>query len=120
MATTHNAVIIDGIANGTISKGQFCKYASGGWVACSAITDIAEGVAFTDATAGNAVAMQVGGKVKYLAGAAISDGALIAPKADGSGQTAVSTQYARLKACGAGVSTGYAEAYWYSANVVTP
>jgi hypothetical protein len=117
---TSNPVLIDGIANGTISKGQFCKYASGGWVACSAITDQCDGIAYTDAVAGGAVSMQVGGLVTYLSGGTIADGAKIGPKADGSGQTAVTTQYPRLKAIGASVSGAYAKALWHDDNVVTP
>lgn len=116
---TSTPVLIDGPANGTISKGQFVKYASGGFVACTAITDRCEGIAYSDAVAGGSVAVQIGGKVSFLAGAAnIADGALIATTAAGLGQTAVSTQYPRLKAYGATVATAYGEALWYDDNVV--
>lgn len=109
---THNPELVDGVANGTISKGQFLRYASGGWVACSAITDKAQGVAFSDAVAAGAVVVQVGGKVKFLAAANIADGANVAPTAAGLGQTAVSTQFPRLQALGAVLANAYGEGLW--------
>lgn len=121
MAQGADPILIDGIANGTISKGQFVKYAAGGWVACSAITDKSEGVAYNDAVAGGAVAVQVGKKVAYKCGAApIADGALIGPTADALGQTAVTTQYPRLKAYGACAANAFGVALWYDDNVVLP
>jgi hypothetical protein len=118
---TNTPYLIDGVANGTISKGQFCKYASGGWVACSAITDQCDGIAYSDAVAGGGVAMQVGGKVTFLCGGTgIADGAKIGPTAGGLGQTAVTTQYPRLKAYGAVAANAYGEALWHDDNVVTP
>lgn len=112
---TQNAIVIDGIANGTISKGQFLKYASGGWVACSAITDPCQGIAFGDAVAGGAVGVQVGGIVQYLvAGADVADGAKIGPSTGGAGQTAVTTQFPRIQAYGAGKAGGYARGLWIS------
>lgn len=119
--TTHNSHLVDGVANGVISKGQFVKYAAGGWVACSAITDVCDGVAFSDAVAAGAVCIQQGGKVTYLVGAAnIADGALIGTSAAGVGQTAVSTQFPRLRAAGAALATAYGEAYWVSDMTVVP
>lgn len=116
---TFNPVLIDGIANGTISKGQFVKYASGGYVACSAITDKASGVAFSDAVAAGAVAVQIGGKVAFKCGAVgIADGAQVATMANGLGQTAVSTQYPRLQCIGAVAATAWGEGYWIDDNVV--
>lgn len=116
---TFNPTLIDGIANGSISKGQFVKYAAGGYVACSAITDKSEGVAFSDASAGGAVCVQIGGKVAFLCGAApIADGAQVATTAAGLGQTAVSTQYPRLKACGAVAANAQGEGIWVDDNVV--
>jgi hypothetical protein len=118
---TGNPQIIDGLANGTISKGQFLKYASGGYVACSAITDQCDGIAYNDAVAGGAVAVQIGGKVIFLCGGTgIADGAKIGPTAGGLGQTAVSTQYPRLKCYGAVAANAYGEALWHDDNVVTP
>lgn len=118
---TFNPQIVDGIANGTIAKGQFLKYASGGWIACSGITDKSSAVAFSDAVAGGAVAIQIGGKVIFLCGAAgIADGAYIATTAAGLGQTAVTTQYARLQAIGAVAAGAWGEGYWTDDNVVLP
>lgn len=119
--STHNPTLQDGLANGTISKGQFLKYASGGWVACSAITDVCEGIAFSDAVAGSAVCVQTGGKVSYLVGGSdIADGAKIGPSTGGAGQTAVTTQYPRLQAYGAGKAGGYAEGIWITDMTVVP
>jgi hypothetical protein len=119
--STSTPYIIDGVANGTISKGQFLKYASGGWVVCSAITDQCDGIAYSDAVATGAVAVQVGGKVTFLCGGSnIADGAKIGPTAGALGQTAVSTQYPRLKALGATLANAYGEALWHDDNVVTP
>jgi len=116
---TGNPVLIDGIANGTISKGQFVKYAAGGYVACSATTDKSDGVAYNDAVAGGAVAVQIGGKVVYLCGGTgIADAAQIGPTAGGLGQTAVTTQYPRLKAYGACAANAFGEALWVDDNVV--
>lgn len=113
--STYNAQFIDGLANGTISKGQFLKYASGGWVACSAITDPCQGIAFNDAVAGGPVAVQIGGLVKYLVGGSdIADGAKIGPSTGGAGQTAVTTQFPRLQAYGIGKAGAYAEGLWIS------
>lgn len=118
---TFNPTIVDGAANGTISKGQFLKYAAGGWVACTAITDKASGVAFSDAVAGGTVAVQIGGKVAFLCGAAgVADGGYVATTAAGLGQTAVSTQYARLQALGAIAAGAQGEGIWTDDNVVLP
>lgn len=118
---TSDPLLIDGLANGTISKGQFLKYASGGWIACSGLTDICEGIAYSDAVVGGSVAVQVGKKVTYLVGAvSIADGAKVATTAAGLGQTAVSTQFPRLKAYGAGAANAYAEALWWDDSVVLP
>lgn len=112
--STHNAMIIDGVANGAIVKGQFVKYAAGGWVACSSQGERADGVAFSDASgAGAAVAVQIGGLVKYKVGASpISDAAKITTGATGLGETAGAGDYTRLKAIGAGAAGAYAEALW--------
>lgn len=111
--STHNAEIIDGVANGTISKGQQVKYASGGWVACDTAGERADGVAFSDAVSGGAVAIQVGRIVKYLVGASnIADGAEITTTNGGLGVTATTGDIVRLKAKGAGAAGAYAEAYW--------
>jgi len=113
---THSSHLIDGPANGTISKGQFLKYASGGWVACSGTTDLCTGVAFNDAVQGGVVCVQIGGKVIFLngAGGTIADGAKVAPTAGGLGQTAVTTQFPRLQALGAVAANAYGEGLWIS------
>jgi len=113
--STHSAIIRDGVANGTISKGQFLKYASGGWVACSAITDKCAGIAFSDSVQGSPVSVQIGGLVKYLVGGSdIADGANVGPSTGGAGQTAVTTQFPRLQAYGIGKAGSYAEGLWIS------
>ena len=116
---TCNPVLIDGIANGPISKGQFVKYAAGGYVACSAITDKADGVAYSDAVAGGSVCIQKGGRCLFLCGAApIVDGAIVAPTAAGLGQTGVVTQFPRLRAYGAVAAGAYGAGEWIDDNVV--
>jgi hypothetical protein len=115
---THNPQLIDGVANGTISKGQLLKYASGGWVACSVAGEHADGIAFSDSSAGLAVSVQVGGLVKVLAGNAnIADGASITTTSGGLGVTAVSGDYIRGKAHGAILAGAYGEALWYDGYV---
>jgi len=119
--STHNPQLIDGTANGTISKGQLVKYLSGGWVACSSAGELADGVAFNDAVTGGAVAVQIGGKVKYLCGASpIADGAKITTTAGGLGITAATGNLPRLKALGACAATAYGEAIWESDVTVLP
>lgn len=110
---TNNPILRDGIANGTISKGQLVKYASGGWVACSTLGERADGIAFEDATAGDAFSVQIGGLVEYKVGAAgIADGDALTADANGLGITAVATNVVRLKAKGAASAGAYAQAYW--------
>lgn len=62
-------------------------------VAVAAITDIPAGVLYDTAIAGKAVPLAIGGIVKCVAGATIAAGAPVATKADGTLQTAVTTQY---------------------------
>lgn len=116
--STFNAHLVDGTANGTISKGQFVKYASGGWVACSSLGERSDGVALSDASAGQAVCIQVGGTVKFkCGGTGISDGGLVTTTAGGLGITAVSTNVIRLKARGAVAANAVGEAVWIDAYV---
>lgn len=119
---THNPQLIDGVANGVINKGQLVKYLAGGWVACSVAGELADGVAFSDASgAGVALAIQIGGKVKYLCGAAgIADGAKITTTAAGLGVTAATGNLPRLKAYGACAANAYGEAIWESDVTVLP
>jgi hypothetical protein len=67
--------------------------ANGNVIAIAAITDVPFGILQDVAVAGRAVPVAVGGIVKCKAGASIAAGAPVAVKADGSLQTAVSTQY---------------------------
>lgn len=116
--STHNATLVDGVASETISKGQFVKYASGGWDACDTAGEHADGVAFGDAAANEAFAIQVGQIVKYKAGAnAISDGASLTTDANGLADTATTGDYVRLKAKGACAAGAYGEAYWFDGYV---
>jgi len=121
MATHNSQDLVDGVANGTISKGQFVKYASGGWVACSSAGELADGIAFSDAVATAAVCVQIGGKVIYLCGGTgIADGAKITTTAGGLGVTAATTNLPRLKALGACAANAYGEALWESDVTVLP
>ena len=66
---------------------------NGDVVLCSAITDVTFGILQDLATAGHAVPVAVGGICKAKAGATIAAGAPVACKADGTLQTAATTQY---------------------------
>jgi hypothetical protein len=67
--------------------------ANGAVVLCSAITDVTFGILQDVAVAGKAVPVAVGGICKAKAGATIAAGAPVATKADGTLQTAATTQY---------------------------
>jgi hypothetical protein len=63
---------------------------------CSAITDKAIGILQNDPdAAGEDAVVAIAGTSKLYGGAGFAYGVNIAPKADGRGQTAVATQYAR-------------------------
>jgi Uncharacterized conserved protein (DUF2190) len=62
-------------------------------VLVTAITDLPIGILQDISTTGHAVPVAVGGIVKAKAGATIAAGAQVAVKADGTLQTAVTTQY---------------------------
>lgn len=97
-----NTQIIPGIANGTVSKGQLVKYAAGGWVACSAQGEKADGVAFNDATAGKALAIQVAGLITYkCGGTGVADGVNLTTTAGGLAELAASADNVHMKAIGA-------------------
>lgn len=66
---------------------------NGNIVAIAAITDLPFGILQDTAVSGRAVPVAVGGIVKCKAGAAIAAGAPVAVKADGTLQTAATTQY---------------------------
>jgi hypothetical protein len=75
--------------------------------AANAVTDKAIGVLQNDPNAAGAEAtVAIGGTTKLVAGGSITAGALVAPKADGRGQTAVATQYARAIALETSVNDG--------------
>ena len=116
--STHNAEIIDGVANGTVSKGQFVKYASGGWVACDAAGEMADGIAFSDAVDDGPIAVQVGKIVQYKCGGTqIADGANITPTSGGLGVTATTGDYVRGKAYGACAANAYGRMLWFDGYV---
>ncbi len=109
----HNAQIIDGIANGTISKGQMLEFAAGGWTACNAQGEACDGVAFSDAESGDAVAVQVSGIVMYKCGAVgLADGAKITTGAAGLAEVGASGDVVRMKAIGATAAGAYGIALW--------
>lgn len=111
---TFNPDLVDGVASETIVKGQFVKYASGGWDACDTAGEQAHGIAFSDADSGDALCVQVGKLCVYKVGAAnIADGADIAVDANGLGITAVTGDYVRAKAIGAAVAGAYGTALWF-------
>lgn len=115
---THNPILIDGIAHEAVVKGKLVKRVAGGWDLCDTAGEHADGVAFGDAAAGEAFAIQVGGKVKYLVGGSnISDGAQITTTSAGVGVTAVTGDYVRMIADGAGAAGAYAEATWFDGYV---
>lgn len=67
--------------------------ASGNLVAIAAITDAPYGILYDTAVSGRAVPVAIGGIAKCKAGATIAAGAPVAVKADGTLQTAATTQY---------------------------
>lgn len=67
--------------------------ANGNVVAIAAITDIPAGILYDTAASGRVVPIAIGGLCKAVAGATIAAGAPVAVKADGTLQTAVTTQY---------------------------
>lgn len=111
--SNHNAQIIDGIAAGAIAKGKMLEFGAGGWSVCNAQGEACDGIAFSDAAAGEAVAVQVGGLVKYLNGAvALADGAKITTGAAGLAEVAAVGDVVRLKAVGACAAGAYGMALW--------
>lgn len=66
--------------------------ANGNVVAVSAITDVPFGILYDTAASGRVVPVAVGGIAKAKAGAIIAAGAPVAVKADGTLQTAATTQ----------------------------
>ena len=98
-------------ASGAVTKNRFVKLAANQQIqAVAAVTDQALGVqsvdiSATEATSGKTGHVTVLGVAWVEAAAAITQGAFVAPSANGRAQTAVSTQFAMgiaLKAAGAG------------------
>lgn len=118
--STHNAQLVDGLAAAAITKGQFLKFGAAGWTPCTVLGERSDGVAMSDAAAaGDAVAVQVGGSVKFKCGAVgIADGGIVTTSAAGLGITAVATNIARLKAKGAVAANAVGEAAWVDAYAV--
>lgn len=115
---THNAQVVDIDASETISRGQFVKYASGGLDACDTAGEKSDGVAFNDASSGEACGVQVGGIVKVKVGSnAVSDGAELTPDANGLADTATSGDYVRCKALEAGAAGALIKALWFDGYV---
>jgi predicted transcriptional regulator len=113
-----NPICIPGVAHEAISKGQFVKQVAGGFDACDSAGEHADGVAWNDALAGEALTVQVGGIIKYKVGSnPISDGAEITVTAAGLGDAATQGDYVRCKAKGAGAAGAFAEAYWFDGYV---
>lgn len=116
--STHNAQIVDIDASEAITAGQFVKYASGGLDACDAAGEMADGIAFNDAAAGDACGVQIGGIVKVKVGAnAVLDGALLTPDANGLADTAGAGDYVRCKALSAGAAGAIISALWFDGYV---
>lgn len=107
MSTQNPTLCITRTANADLSTKQyyFVEAVAGGKVdACNAITDVALGVLQNDPASGMPASVAVIGTTKVVAAAAITEGAKVAPAADGRAQTAVSTQIPRgiaLDAAGA-------------------
>lgn len=81
------------IAGGTIGINRAVKLDStvGQVVVCSAITDIAIGTAINSASSGEMVNVQLFGKAKVVASAAISVGAEVMPTGSGSGKVSTAS-----------------------------
>lgn len=108
MATQTPIFCITRKANADLSAKQyhFVELVAGGKAdSCNATTDTAVGVLQNDPDAADKLAsIAVLGTTKVVAGAAIAEGAKVAPTAAGRAQTAVATQWARgiaLEAAGA-------------------
>jgi hypothetical protein len=115
---THNADLIDGVASESISKGQFVKYASGGWDACDSAGEMAHGIAFNDASANEGLTVQVGKLCLCKVGSGgISDGDDVTTDANGLAATATAGDYVRGKAIGAGAAGAYATILWFDGYV---
>lgn len=112
----HNAEVIDGIAHEALVKGKFVKLVAGGYDLCDTPGETADGIAFSDAAAGEAVGIQVGQIVMVKVGAApVLDAAALTPDANGLAITATAGDIVRCKARMAGAAGAWVEAQWFDA-----
>ncbi len=110
---THNADIVDIDAGEAIARGQFVKLVAGVLNACDTEGEKADGIAFSDASSGEACGVQVGKKVKVKVGAvAVAKGARLTTDANGLALTAAAGDYVRAKALEAGAAGAYITALW--------
>lgn len=112
----HNAQVIDGIAHEAIVKGKFLKLVAGGYDLCDTLGETADAIAFSDAAAGEAVGLQIGGLVMVKVGATpVADAAALTTDANGLAITATSGDIVRCKATQAGAAGAWVEAQWFDA-----
>lgn len=109
MATEKPLYIESFLAGEDLSAKQyyFVKLnSSGNVICCSGITDVAIGILQNKPESGEIASILMLGKSKLSADAAFSIGAVIAPSADGQGQTAVATQSPGARALEAATVAG--------------
>lgn len=116
--STHNAQVVDEPALAVTVKGQFLKAAAGGQTLCTVLGERSDGVAFSDAAIGEAVGVQIGGKILVKVGAvAIADATEVTTNALGLAITAVTGNVVRGKSVESGAAGGYMECIWVDAYV---
>ncbi len=114
--STHNAQVVDVIAIATTVKGQFMKPGAGGYTPCTVLGERSEGVAFSDASTGQAVGLQIGQKILVKVGVAnIAADVEVTTNALGLAITAVSTNIVRCRSVEAGLAGSYMECLWVDA-----
>lgn len=98
------------IAGGTIAQYRLVKLDStaGQVIATAAITDVAVGGSLTSASSAGTVGVQMFGKVKLTAAAAISLGAQVMPDSGGGGKIATAAG-ATAKSCGVALEAAGAD-----------
>lgn len=109
------------VAGGTIIANRMVKLDStaGQVVACSAITDLAIGVALAGVSSGETVAVQTFGVAKVVASDAISLGAQLMPTASGAGKV-VTAAGATAKSCGVALEASGADGDIITALLAVP
>jgi len=109
------------VAGGTISKNRAVKLdtTAGQVVVCSAITDVAIGIATEDATSGYSVTVQLFGKAKVVASASTSVGDQLMPTASGSGKVSTAAG-ATAKSMGLGLQAAGADGDVIEVLLATP